>query len=143
LTVAEIAEHDIGPANAQAPALVDARHGLDVALHSGQQSAYTARPVLHRRIHGQHRTGFRRAITFQEPHAEFVRPSAACFFLQFFSAGKHITGAVEIVRMGKAAVSGKKCIGAEQKRDIILISGLWNPTVVQRRGVEEYLDGAK
>src|SRR4026207_2172673 len=51
LSGAEIPEHDMWPGSAQAPALIDARHGLDVALHSGQQPAYTARPVLHRRIH--------------------------------------------------------------------------------------------
>ncbi len=59
---AQIADHDIGTAHRQPPALVDARNGIEPVFHQRREPADGARAIGHRRIHGQHRRGLGDAV---------------------------------------------------------------------------------
>ena len=133
---AQIAEHHVGAAHEQAPALLDAGHRVEPRLHAGQQPADRAEPVEHRRVERERRRRLGDAIAFQDAQPELLHIDAAGRLLHRLGAGQHVAQRAEVVGVRRARIARQERIGAEQDGGVGAVDHLRNDPVVQRGGVE-------
>src|SRR5690606_14767998 len=99
-------------------------------LNAGKKASDRSFPVVHGRVGGQYRRGFRGSVAFQHAKSEFFHPYPAGVRLQLFRAGEDVAHTVEIVWMGVLGVTVEKSIGAEQDRGVDVVGYFRNDSVV-------------
>ena len=96
------------------------------------------------RAHGQVRrqagAAFRRAVAFQNPHAELARPQVDRGLLESFRPGEHVAQRAEVIRVGLARIGAQERVGPEKHGAVQVVEGRRHGPVMQRCRVEEHKD---
>ena len=136
LIIVVIAEHQVGTAHVQAPAVGDAVDRDHSMLDCRQHAPDRSRLVSKRRIQRQYRRAFGRAIAFHDAQAEFLEPQSGHLGIELLRAGDDVAHAVEIIRMRLARVAREKGAGAEEVGAVPQVRNFRNHAVSERRRVD-------
>ena len=138
----EVAFHNVGSANVEASAGLDARHRFEAVFYGGQEAACGAEFGLHSGVDAEAGAAFGGAIAFKDADAVFLRPCLEGGGLGFFGAGKEVAQGVKVVGMRFAGVAIEEGVGAEHNGALAVVENFGDYSVVERGWVEESVDAA-
>src|SRR5690606_27990066 len=97
---------------------VHTRHGFEPPFDAGEEAADGANLVEHGSVRGQRRRTFRRAVAFENAHAEAIRPELADVVLELLRAREDVAHGKEVIWMRAAGVAGEERVRAENDRGV-------------------------
>lgn len=136
---AQIALHDVGPAQLQPPALFNAFNRHQARIHARQNATDGVRFRRHRYVDRHHRRAFGHAVAFKNADAILLHIDLTRRFLQLLRPRHDVTQTGEIVRRGKARIVAEEGRGPEQHGAVAVIDQLRHDAIVQRAGIEKHL----